>query len=173
MRPRPPSTSFPPIATSDRPRAADKAECRHDLQGQVPARRPRGLRRPGAPATPAVGIAFPRRGRGPRRQSAGHLRPTRRLCSHLLLIEFTELEQREGLRVPQGIPCPHSSAEGAVSGEETPPVLDIRKPVDEGEALRKRCGTAVGGQRRENPVEGVLVERRQEIVAQGCVIFVF
>ena len=52
-------------------------------------------------------------------------------------------------------------------------MLDSRKPVDEGEALRKRCGTAVRGQRRKNPVEGVLVERRQKIVAQRCVIFIF
>ena len=44
--------------------------------------------------------------------------------------------------------------------EQTPPVLDIGKVIDEGEALRERCGTGVGDQRIEDSVEGVPVERR-------------
>ena len=44
--------------------------------------------------------------------------------------------------------------------EQTPPVVGIGKVVDEGEALRERCGTGVGGQRMEDSVEGVPVERR-------------
>ena len=170
--PAPAVHEFPPIATSDRPRAADKAECRHDLQDrflragreafddrellQLPLS---GSHSPAEAGDLAANLL----------DTFGRHGVSVRICCSSSSPNWNNGRVSESLKASL---VPQFGRRRSVR-EETPPVLDIRKPVDEGEALRKRCGTAVGGQRRENPVEGVLVERRQEIVAQGCVIFVF